>query len=446
MIESARGLVVAAPASGSGKTVVTLGLLRSLVRAGVDVVSAKVGPDYIDPAFHTAASGRGCRNLDTWAMRPDTLAFGIAALMDPGRLIICEGVMGLFDGARGTPGPADGSTASLAKATGWPVILVVDAAAQAASVAALVRGFAYHDSAITLGGVLFNRVGGDTHAAILREAMATHLPGIPVIGCLKRTDDLGLPTRHLGLVQALEHPDLRTFLDRAADWIDAHVDTERLAALAVVASSMEAEPSNTPPLAPLGQRISVARDAAFAFAYPHVLEGWRDAGAELAFFSPLADEGPTANADAVYLPGGYPELFAAALSVNDGFRNAMGAARDRDAAIFGECGGYMVLGEELTDASGAAHGMLGFLPVRTSFAERALHLGYRAVRTLNASPLGKGATSFRGHEFHYATVLEEVGAPPLFDAGNAAGDAMGTTGLVVGRVAGSFIHLIDRVA
>ena len=436
---------MAAPASGSGKTVVTLGLLRSFARAGVDVVSAKVGPDYIDPAFHMAASGRGCRNLDTWAMRPNTLAFGIAALRDPGRLIICEGVMGLFDGARVTPGPADGSTASLAKATGWPVILVVDAAAQAASVAALVRGFASHDRAITLGGVLFNRVGGDTHAAILRDAMATHLPSVPVIGCLKKTDELGLPSRHLGLVQALEHPDLPAFLDRAADWIDAHVDTELLSALAVVAISTGEEPLKTPSLAPLGQRIAVARDAAFAFAYPHVLEGWRDAGAELTFFSPLADEGPMENADAVYLPGGYPELFAAVLSASHRFINSMEAARGRDAAIFGECGGYMVLGEELTDAFGAVHGMLGFLPVRTSFADQALRLGYRAVRTLSASPLGDGATSFRGHEFHYATVIEEAGAPSLFDVGNAAGDALGATGLIVGRVAGSFIHLIDRV-
>ena len=444
MIGSAGGLIISAPASGSGKTVVTLGLLRSLARAGGNVVSAKVGPDYIDPAFHKAASGRGCRNLDTWAMRPDTLALGISALSDPGQLIICEGVMGLFDGARGISGPADGSTASLAKATGWPVILVVDAAAQAASVAALVRGFAFHDPTITLGGVMFNRVGSDTHAAILRDSMATHLPSIPVIGCLKQTDEIGLPSRHLGLVQALEHQDLPTFLDRAADWIDAHVDTKLLSALAVVAPLEVVETPDISSLAPLGQRIAVAYDAAFAFAYLHVLESWRDAGAEIAFFSPLADEGPTANADAVYLPGGYPELFAARLSVKDGFRSAMVAARDRGAAIFGECGGYMVLGEELIDSSGTGYGMLGFLPVRTSFAERALHLGYRDVRTLNVSPLGEEKISFRGHEFHYATVLEEGGAPPLFEAENAAGDSIGTKGLINGRVAGSFIHLVDR--
>ena len=274
--------------------------------------------------------------------------------------------------------------------------------------------------------------------------MATHLPSIPVIGCLEQTDEIGLPSRHLGLVQALEHPDLPTFLDRAADWIDAHVDTKLLSALAVVAPLEVVETPDIPSLAPLGQRIAVAYDAAFAFAYLHVLESWRDAGAEIAFFSPLADEGPTANADAVYLPGGYPELFAARLSVKDGFRSAMVAARDRGAAIFGECGGYMVLGEELIDSSGTGYGMLGFLPVRTSFAERALHLGYRDVRTLNVSPLGEEKISFRGHEFHYATVLEEGGAPPLFEAENAAGDSIGTKGLINGRVAGSFIHLIDR--
>jgi len=194
----------------------------------------------------------------------------------------------------------------------------------------------------------------------------------------------------------------------------------------------------------LGQRIAVARDAAFAFAYTGVLEGWRQAGAALTFFSPLADEAPDAAADAVYLPGGYPELHAGVLAANDGFRSGLAAADGRGAAIFGECGGYMVLGDMLTDAEGTPHRMLGLLGVTTSFAERRLHLGYRDIRLETDSVLGPAGARFRGHEFHYAALIDEAGAAPLFSVSNAGGEDMGPAGLVRGRVAGSFIHLIDR--
>jgi len=436
------GLIVAAPASGSGKTSVTLGLLRSLARAGGGVASAKVGPDYIDPAFHAAASGRPCRNLDTWAMRPETIQAAIASLGHDADMILCEGVMGLFDGARGDTTPADGSTASLARLTGWPVLLVVDASAQAASAAAVVRGFATHDPQVPIAGVVFNLVGSPSHAAILRDAMAASLPDIPVLGCLPRRDDLSLPSRHLGLVQALEHADLPAFLDRAADWIEAHTDRDQLTALFSTGTA-QAPVSAGPPLPALGARIAVARDAAFAFVYPHVLDGWRDAGADLSFFSPLADEAPASDTDAVYLPGGYPELHGAKLATNDGFRRGMEDARGRGAALFGECGGYMVLGDSLTDADGTDHAMLGFLPLATSFAARQLHLGYRKITLRADGALGAAGAVFRGHEFHYASIVRETDAQPLFQATNAAGEDLGGVGLVRDRVAGSFIHMID---
>lgn len=442
MADSIDGLIVAAPASGSGKTVVTLGLLRSLARSGVRVASAKVGPDYIDPAFHAAASGRPCRNLDTWAMRPETLSAGLAGLSADAEVVVAEGVMGLFDGARGVAGGADGSTASLARATGWPVVLVVDAAAQAASAAAVVKGFADFDAAVPVTGVLFNRVGGPGHAAILTEAMAAALPGVPLLGCLPRADGLALPSRHLGLVQALEHADLPAFLDRAADWVAGHANLDALRRLFAPGGTGAAAAG--PALPVLGGRIAVARDAAFAFAYPHVLDGWRAAGAALEFFSPLADEGPAEAADAVYLPGGYPELHAGRLAGNDGFRAAMAAAAARGAAVFGECGGYMVLGRTLTDADGRAHPMLGLLPVETSFAERRLHLGYRDLATAADGVLGPAGTAFRGHEFHYARIVAEGGAGSLFRARDAAGADLGAMGLQDGRVAGAFLHLIDR--
>ncbi|MBT3908886.1 MAG: cobyrinate a,c-diamide synthase, partial [Rhodospirillaceae bacterium] len=247
MTDNAAGLIIAAPSSGSGKTVVTLGLLRQFARTGVAVSSAKVGPDYIDPAFHAIATGRPCRNLDTWAMRPATLSSAIETLADDGP-IVCEGVMGLFDGARGVSGEADGSSAALSRLTGWPVVLVVDASAQAASAAAVVRGFATHDAEVPIAGVIFNRVGSDAHAAILIEATAAAFPNLPVLGCLPRLEGMNLPERHLGLVQAIEHPDLPGFMDCAADWVAAHLDLDRLQNLFTPAHTADNDGALVPPL------------------------------------------------------------------------------------------------------------------------------------------------------------------------------------------------------
>ena len=438
----ARGVIIAAPASGCGKTLITLGLLRHLSRAGQPVASAKAGPDYIDPAFHTAASGRPCLNMDVWAMRAETLTTISDELAQNGGTVICEGVMGLFDGATARPADGNGSTAELARIIGWPVVLIVDARAQAASAAALVRGFASHAAEVTISGVVFNRVGGDRHAGLLKDAMADSLPHIPVLGCLPGRGDLELPERHLGLVQAGEHDDLEDFLDRAAAWIDAHVDITTLITLARPARGVEMA-ANPPPLSPLGQRIAVACDDAFAFCYPHVLNGWQQAGAEVLTFSPLAGEGPDADADAVYLPGGYPELHAGRLSSSDALMAGLRAAAGRGAAVFGECGGYMMMGDALTDANGVRHAMAGLLAVETSFAERRLYLGYRRVELLGDGPLGAAGTIYRGHEFHYATIVAEGPGEPLFQSTNASGCDNGTTGLRLGTVSGSFIHLID---
>ena len=443
MAFAARGLILAAPASGSGKTIVTLGLLRSLARQGVKITPIKVGPDYIDPVFHEIASGRPCRNLDTWAMRASTVKQGVVDASAKRSVVICEGVMGLFDGARGVDPKRNGSTASLARETGWPVILIVDAAAQAASAAAVVRGFLSHDLTVPIKGVLFNRVGSASHETILREAMAEALPEIPVLGCLPHVASLNLPSRHLGLVQAAEHLDFSKLLERAADWIETNVDLEMLMTLASKRDTVSVR-SEIDTLPVIGGRIAVAKDEAFSFIYPHVLESWQRAGACIDFFSPLADQGPNSEADAVYLPGGYPELHAGRLAANSVFHSLMSSARERGAAIFGECGGYMVLGDELTCEDGRIHSMLGFLPLQTSFAKRELNLGYRIVRMLTKSLLGEEGMVFRGHEFHYATIARERGGQPLFQASNAAGEDMGKMGLVAGRVAGSFVHLIDQ--
>jgi cobyrinic acid a,c-diamide synthase len=312
----------------------------------------------------------------------------------------------------------------------------------AASAAALVEGFTRHRDDVEVAGVVFNRVSGEGHAELLRRACDDRFAQ-PVLGCLPDDPRLDLPERHLGLVQADELPELDDFLDRAAALAAEHVDLTRLRRIARPFGLGLYGPA-AQPLRPIGQRIAIARDIAFAFAYPAVLDGWRAAGAEIVFFSPLADEPPGPGATAVYLPGGYPELHAARLAANRGFLEGLRAAADRGAFIYGECGGFMTLGQSLIDRRGEGHAMAGLLPVTSSFAERRLHLGYRRMRLLGASPLGQVGATYRGHEFHYATLHEPGSAPPLFEVTDARGRSLGPVGAQAGSVAGSFLHLIDR--
>jgi cobyrinic acid a,c-diamide synthase len=436
------GFIVAAPATGSGKTLITMGLIRALARGGRKIAAFKTGPDYIDPAFHSAALGtdRACINLDGWAMDDAMLALLLGRHAAGAELLVGEGVMGLFDGARGLTGQGDGSTADLAGRLGLPVILVVDAKGQGASLAALVEGFARHRADLPIAGVILNRLSGATHETLLRDALAPL--DLPVLGALPQAPDLALPSRHLGLVQARETADLGAVIERAGDLVARHVDLTALAELARPA--VLATPAQAPLVPPLGQRIAVARDDAFAFAYPALLDGWRRTGSELSFFSPLADEAPEAHADAIYLPGGYPELQAGRLAGNTRLLQGLRAAAAQGRLIYGECGGYMLLGQSLTDAAGETHAMAGLLGLATSFAARKLHLGYRqAALTADAGPLGTPGTVYRGHEFHYASVLREDG-DALFTARTAAGAELGRHGLRHGAVMGSFIHLIAR--
>ncbi|RMH45823.1 MAG: cobyrinate a,c-diamide synthase [Alphaproteobacteria bacterium] len=419
------GLIIAAPTSGAGKTTVTLGLLAALRATGAAVRGAKSGPDYIDPRFHEAATGAPCPNLDAWAMQPDRIR---ALAADGEGLLVVEGAMGLFDGA---PPDGRGATADLARILGIPVVLVVDCAAMAQSVAPLVRGFAEFDPMVKIVGVILNRVGTPRHEAMLRRAMrATH---IPVLGAIPRAAEVALPSRHLGLVQAAEQEDIRAFLDRVGGLVGAHVD---LGALASVAHPIPFAVTG-PRISPPAQRIAIARDEAFAFTYPHMLNDWRQAGAEISFFSPLADEAPDPAAEFVVLPGGYPELHAGRIAGATTFRAGMARAA-QEALIYGECGGYMVLGQGLVDATGARHPMLGLLNLETSFRDRRLHLGYRRL-TPKGGPF---AGTLLGHEFHYATTVRARGEP-LFAAEDAEGNALPDMGLREGRVAGSFAHVID---
>jgi len=435
----ARGLIIAAPASGSGKTAITLSLLALLKQRGVAVSSAKVGPDYIDPAFHQAATGRPCFNLDSWAMRPETLRALAAQAGEGADITVIEGVMGLFDGAETGPGGASGSTADLGALLDLPVVLVMNVKGQGATAGAVLAGLARHRPGVRIAGVIFNQVGGPVHRQILAEA-AGGLE-IPALGFLPRLQPLAMPERHLGLKQAGEIADIGAFLSAAAAAIAPHLDVERILSIAApMAGPKASAPLGIPPL---GQHIAVAQDIAFAFAYPAQLEAWRRQGATLSLFSPLGDQAPDAGADAVFLPGGYPELHAGKLASNRAYQSGLRKAAARGAAIYGECGGYMVLGETLTDADGIVHPMAGLLPVATSFARPKLHLGYRRAWLMEAGPLGPHRAGFAGHEFHYATVEREAGDAALFEARDARGNDLAAMGRRNGRVMGSFLHLIN---
>ncbi len=436
------GLMIAAARSGSGKTVVTLGLMRAFRRDGVRVVGRKNGPDYIDPAFHAAVTGRPGYNLDTWAMSPDLVRDLAGRAVDDADLLICEGSMGLFDGVP-APAGASGSSADVAALLGWPVVLVHDCSGQAQSAAAVLTGCAGYDARLRIAGVILNRVGSDRHDRLVRAAVEAQ--GLSVLGSLPRSEHLALPERHLGLVQAGETTDLDARLDRIADAVSAHVDLPRLRSAAAARPAGAAEPGGAVALRPPGARIAVARDDAFSFLYAHILDGWRGAGATVAFFSPLADEPPPDACDCCWLPGGYPELHAGRLAAASTFLDGLRRfAVSRP--VHGECGGFMVLGRSLTDAAGTVHAMAGLLGVETSFARRRLHLGYRDARLLADGWFGAAGTRLRGHEFHYASVTAAGGDAAFAEVTDAYGGEPTAAGGRRGQVTGSFFHALAYVA
>jgi cobyrinic acid a,c-diamide synthase len=433
---TARGLIIAAPHSGAGKTTVTLAILAALQRRGVAVRAAKAGPDYIDPAFHAAATRSPSVNLDSWAMSRPLLDAMAAQSATGADIFVIEGVMGLFDGTNGAAGQR-GATADLAAHFKLPVLLVLDVSRQAQSAAAVVRGFAAHDPAVRVAGVILNRVASERHRAVVADAIAAL--GVQILGAVPREAALALPERHLGLVQAGEHPDLTSLIERLAAIAERHLDLDGIVASAAPMTIHAATCDAAVP--PPGQRIALAHDQAFSFVYPHVLAAWRNAGAEILPFSPLADEPPPERADSCWLPGGYPELHAEALAAarrfGDGLRSF---AQTRP--VHGECGGYMVLGQSLEDAAGRHHGMTGLLGHATSFAKRKLHLGYRTARLLSDNVLGHKGAIVRGHEFHYASLTSAGTDESFAELRDGEGRELGNAGGRRGRVTGTFFHAI----
>ncbi len=435
MTELPRGLMISAPASGTGKTTVMLGLLRALAEDGLRVQPFKSGPDYIDPAFHLAAAGRASFNFDTWAMDNGLLG-AIAAQGRGADIVVAEGSMGLYDGVATRGQTGFGSSAETAQRMGWPVILVIDVSGQAQSAAATALGFAQYAPDLPFAGVILNRVASPRHERLTRVGMER--AGLKVLGSLPRRGDLKLPERHLGLIQAVEHPDLEAAIAGYASFLRENVDLEAIKAAASGGVCPVIGTLPTPP----AQRIALARDEAFSFTYPHVLNGWRNAGAEILPFSPLADETPADDADLVWLPGGYPELHAGKIASANRFLSGLKKHAETK-PVHGECGGYMVLGDTLTDKDGSRHQMAGLLGLTTSFEKRKFHLGYRRAVLEKAMPGFAPGAALRGHEFHYTTILDQPDEP-LANVFDADGNPVPETGSIRGNASGTFFHYITQ--
>lgn len=428
------GILISAPSSGTGKTTVMLGLLRAFSDMGLRVQPFKSGPDYIDPAFHHAAARKASFNLDSWGM-DEALMNTIVAEGEDADIAIAEGSMGLYDGVATKGASGFGSSAETAVRFGWPVILVVDVSGQAQSAAATALGFMNYMPDLPFGGVILNRVASPRHERLARLGMEQ--AGIKVLGVLPRRGDLALPERHLGLIQAIEHPDLEQAISNYASFLSEHVDLEAIRAVAQGTNPPKVGRLVRPP----AQRIALARDAAFSFTYPHLLKAWRSEGAEILPFSPLNDD-LVPDADLVWLPGGYPELHAGTLAGANKFLTSL---REHAATkpVHGECGGYMALGTTLIDKEGVAHKMAGLLGVVTSYEKRKFHLGYRQA-VLQEAVLGyQRGSRLRGHEFHYSTILEEPDAP-LAQVTDADGNLVSETGSLRGHVSGTFFHMISE--
>ena len=436
------GVIIAGLSSSSGKTLTSLGLLRALKQQGHDVSAAKTGPDYIDPGFHHAALNinhvddytspkNASVNLDGFAMSPEMLRH--LAEQQSGDLLVIEGVMGLYDGGAG-------SALTLAQHLGLPIILVMDCRGQAETSAEIAAALKHRLAAegVDLAGVILNRISTARHG----DGIKAHCQdlGVPVLGALPNAADIDMPSRHLGLVQAFDLAmagRLNHLLDQAASMMTENLD---LNAIVNAAKPLSIATSPSEALPPPGQKIAVAYDAAFGFAYHHLLHGWRRQGAEVKTFSPLADDTPWEDADFIFLPGGYPELHLETLTNAKRFQQGMQHAAKNQVPIYGECGGYMVLGQGIIDQHGEPVPMLGLLDLVTSFAAPKRVLGYRKLCQRNhALPFWPEA--LYGHEFHFTQATHAEGEA-LFDAEDKSGQAIGSMGLVKGKITGSYAHII----
>jgi cobyrinic acid a,c-diamide synthase len=429
--------------SGCGKTTVSLGLLAALKARGLHVQPFKVGPDFIDPGLHTQIAGVQSRNLDGWMLGRKWNEKLFRRFMAGADIGLIEGVMGLFDGYDGRT--ESGSSAEIAKWLGLPAILVVDARSMARSVAALVYGFVHFDPELRFAGVIFNRVGGEKHLLYLKEAISSSCPEVVVLGGIPREEAVQIPERHLGLVTADEMTLDSAWRNRLAELVEKHLDIDLL--LEKTRYSM-GSPDVAAPRPVSGARvkaeIAVARDAAYCFYYSDSLELLEKAGARLHFFSPIKGESLPRNCSGAYLGGGYPELFAEAISRNTDFLEAIRERAALGMPIYAECGGLMTLGRFIETIEGQRRPMAGILPFGTRMLRRLKTLGYTEAVLRRECLLGGPGTVIRGHEFHYSEIVEQGDDPNLEFAYELRGrrtEVSRLEGYQVGSVLASYVHL-----
>lgn len=432
-------VIIAAAHSGSGKTLLTAGLIGAIRRLGLNVQPFKCGPDYIDPGHHSLVAQRPCRNLDAWLFTPEQLQRHFCQIAAPADLAIIEGVMGLFDGY----GALDdtGSTAHIARLLQAPVVLVVDAGGMARSAAAVVAGFQHFDPQVQIGGVLLNKVGSARHADLCATAIEQHT-GIKCLGYLPRQAQFNLPERHLGLVTAnsAKQTILET-LDAVATTLSSTCQLEQLVSLAQSAPPIQLDPL---PISAIeyAQRpvIAVAYDAAFSFIYPEMQECLQAAGAEIALFSPIEDQQLPANCAGIILSGGYPELYATKLSANQAMLDALRQAHAANVPMYAECGGLMYLTEAIVDQAGQPWPMVGLLPGSSQMHQK-VSLGYRTISVCNDNPLFSANSQVRGHEFHYSRWENPEPATAAYRILAPDGTAQQLEGYQAGNLLASYIHL-----
>jgi cobyrinic acid a,c-diamide synthase len=427
-------LVIAGAASGIGKTSITVGLARALRARGLRVAVFKCGPDYLDPTYHVRAAGRTCHNLDSWMMG----RLGVVATFGRGcadaDIALVEGMMGLFDGA--SPVSEEGSTAEIAKWLSAPVLLVVDAAGVARTLAAIVFGFTEFDRGLRIAGVLCNRLGSRGHLELLHQSVSQP----PVLGGLPSDQALVFPERHLGLRTADEGSVPDSIFDRLGEAINKWCDVTRIVELANAAPPLEYELSVTEGIVtPKICKIAIAFDEAFHFYYEYNLALLRSLGAELSYFSPISDR-KLPDVDGIYLGGGYPELHAEALAANRSMREQIAAFAAAGGSVYGECGGLMYLTSGITDVDGRYFPMAGVISGQTVMHDRLQALGYVEVETETESVIGPAGTRFRGHQFRYSELKPDRHMKPAYRMTRHYDGHVFPEGCRLNNVLASYVH------
>ena len=431
--------VIAGTGSGVGKTTITMGLMAALSARGLAVQGFKVGPDFIDPTYHTAVTGRPSRNLDTWMMHRNIVREIFHRGSDGADISVIEGVMGMYDGK--DPLSDVGSTAEVSKLLQAPVILVVNAANMARSAAAVVLGFQRIDPTVPIAGVIVNQVGSARHYELVKAAI-DQVCDLPVIGYLARQPNVDMPERHLGLIPALERGDMKGLFEALRLAVEETIDVDALIYLAQRTAPWR-EPIST--LFSGRQRkqtvtIAVARDRAFNFYYPENIELLEWYGASIRYFRPVDGEVVPKNVDGVYIGGGFPEEFAATLAQQVHVKASFQHIVNKGVPLFAECGGFMYLTDTLTDALGTSHVMAGVIPAAVAMQKRLVALGYREVTALTDTLLLQKGECARGHEFHYSNAAHDVDSwPYAYESDGMRGNKQ--EGYTKGNLLAGYTHL-----